>query len=307
MSQFDRKATKEAMQVTSLAPDIAKYADQKALSALCRLAWVQPNVNPTKKSKANGVFSAVIAMTDGVADVSVWDPEVISMWLKNVGSIVMITGMSCSRRGPKSSDFAHAPGEWCFNVNKGCYTITVMKNTDDTMIPINGTVPDEWLRPKDVAPKDVVPYSGSQRSFSGLTIPGTEGCCDAPFDITCKATGLPHQAVCTVCRMIINVKQPFCSKRTDGGKCSTRAEETSPAISPFKEFDAKMEVMGHVRQRFSVPGNEDHEGIPAPKFMKFSDADSGEVMGQARVRVREDQGCPPPKFNDADSQGTPEG
>ena len=258
MNQFNRKGgPKTATLITSLAPDIAKYADQKALTMTCRLGYVQEQVHATKKSRANGVFSAVIVGTDGVADLSVWDPDVIAEWQSAVGSMVTITGMSCSRYGAGSEKFAFAPGDWCFNVNKGCYTITVLKGIDDKAIPVNGKVPDSWLRPMSTATPDHRDRSNSQLSVTNSNV----GCCDAPGDRTCKTTGKPHQAVCTVCRMIIKKDQPYCSKQ-DGERCAVQVGPTPPA-SPFKEFEGCLSSKDY-----------DYEGVPPPKVMKFSEAET---------------------------------
>ena len=60
--------------------------------------------------------------------------------------IVTITGMSCTRHKPASMDFARAPGDYGLNVNKGRYTITIIKGFDDPAIPKNGSCPPAWLR-----------------------------------------------------------------------------------------------------------------------------------------------------------------
>ena len=251
MNQFNRKGgPQEATTITSLAPDIGRYADKKALAMTCRLVWVQEKVHVTTKSKANGVFSAVIVGTDGIADVTVWDPEVIRPWQAAVGCMVTITGMSCARHGPASEKFAQAPGSWCFHLNKGCYTITVLKGVDDNAIPHNGKVPDAWLRPL-TGTTDPQP----DRSSSQLSIPTSNvGCCDAPGDRTCKATGKPHQAVCAVCGMRMNKAQPYCSKQ-DGERCAAQVGQTPPT-SPFKQFEG-------------CPFDAS-EGVPPPKAMKFT-------------------------------------
>ena len=85
-----------------------------------------------------------------------------------------------------------------------------------------------------------------------------EACCDAPGDITCKTSGMPHNAICTVCHMVMKKKQPFCSKRTGGALCSAGRVGPTPPPSPFKK----------------VEGSKEYGDCPPPKVMKFDDADN---------------------------------
>ena len=85
-----------------------------------------------------------------------------------------------------------------------------------------------------------------------------EACCDAPGDITCKTSGMPHNAICTVCHMVMKKKQPFCSKRTGGALCSAGRVGVTPPPSPFKK----------------VEGSKEYGDCPPPKVMKFDDADN---------------------------------
>lgn len=249
MSQFQRKS-REATQVTTLM-DLSQYKDLRNLLLTCRLGWVEEAANPAKKSKAGSVFSAVLILHDGIADLSVWDPEMIREWQKFVGLIVHIEGMSCSKRRPGSENFASAPGEYAFHVNKGQYTISVMKAMDLPEIPHNGKVPPMWLRSSSgCTPSDSV-WTPVKKAGAGA------GCCDAPNDITCRATGLRHRAICVVCRIAIDPNQPFCSKSVDGEKCKAYAQQTAPA-SPFREVDTKDAKRGRP-----------DADLPSPKILKM--------------------------------------
>ena len=255
MSQFDKKPKMDEKVITSLTDLGGMYGEHTNLTMRCRLGWVQGIVNPTKKSKAPGVFSAVLIGSDGVADLSIWDPETIQSWQAQIGSIVTITGMSCSRMKPASLDFARAPGDYTLNVNKGRYTISIMKGTDDPSIPKNGTCPPGWLRRAVTPPQSPRPSMWPSPISANFTQGGT--CCDTPDDPTCKVSGLAHVATCGACRGIVNEKQPYCSKQAPGSliKCSPalRIMATVPS-SPFKE----------------IASTREEEDLPPPKVLKMS-------------------------------------
>ena len=169
MSQFDKRSKMDELQMTSLAT-LVPYGDHTNLKLQCRVVWVQGNVNPTKKSRVPGVFSVVVAAKDGIADLSVWEPDTLPHWQKMTGAMVVISGMSCSKHKPASLDFARAPGEWGLNVNKERYELTVLKGYDDATFPKNGTVPAAWLRRATTPPQ-------SARDNSDYP----SACCTAPY------------------------------------------------------------------------------------------------------------------------------
>ena len=265
MSQFEKKAKMAEKVITSLADLGTMYGEHTNLTLRCRVGWVQSTVNPTKRSKAPGVFNAVLIAKDGIADCAVWDPETMPNWLSQVDAIVEITGMSCSRHKPASLDFARAPGDYGLNVNKGRYSFTIIKGFDDPTIPKNGSCPPAWLRravtpPQNPRPTEWPSPADTVSSWGGGTYKPQGGtCCDAPHDRTCKATGLAHVATCAVCNGLINELQPFCSRARPGSmvKCSAAARLTTMVpSSPFKEVFMTEEDRAN--------------GLPPPKRLKMA-------------------------------------
>ena len=261
MSQFDRGSKKPKMdpvEITAL-PDLSPYVDHNNLTITVRVGWVQENINPTQKSRAQGVFSAVLVGQTGLADISVWDPQMIKEWQKvarDGGSIVKITGLSCAKRSLTSGDFARSPSEYVLHANAGRYLITVMKGKDDPSYPKNGTTPQAWLR--SATSISATPPSPSHARGDSITSVA-KTCCDAPGDMTCKRTGALHQAVCFVCRRVIKEDQPFCSKQTGMVKCAPHVAGSLPP-SPFKED-------------FTHACDAD---APPPKVLKFTKDDDTE-------------------------------
>ena len=261
MSQFDKKAKMDEKMITSLTDLQGMYGEHTNLGMRCRVGWVQANMNPTTRAKVAGVFSAVLIGTDGIADLAIWDPDTLKSWQAQVGSIVTITGMSCSRIKPASLDWARAPGDYGLNVNKERYTITVMKGSDDSAFPKNGSCPTSWLR-RAVTPPQAprpthCPWSSTTTSTLGI---GRTTCCDAPNDATCKATGLAHVATCGTCNRLINDSQPFCSRQVPGSmiKCSPATRLTTKMSgSPFKEM-------------LTMPDEDDYD-VPAQKVLKMTE------------------------------------
>ena len=249
MSQFQR-ASKVAKDITSLS-DLSVYAGLKNLGGTFRIVWAEDEVF-TKGTSGKAVFSVILGMSDGIADLSCWDPTVHSDWTRYQGAIVSIQGMSCTKRSATFTGFGL--GEWILNINKGSYKIDVLQGLEDTSIPLNGRVPPAWLRPVSTG----VPPSPMSRSASVATMGGGGACCSAPNDPTCKATGFPHRAICVVCRLPINPAEPYCSKQTNRAMCSAQA------IPPFREILEK-------KREKEMDDDENQE--PPPKVLKFGSMD----------------------------------
>ena len=126
MSQFQRAAN-VSREVTSLLPEkIAQYALGKNLGGSFRVVSVADSITTTKGGKQN--YGIVIAMSDGIADLTSWDAGAHLEWLRlashGKGAMVHIQGMSCTKRSPLVQGFAN--GEWVFNVNKDTYKVDVL-------------------------------------------------------------------------------------------------------------------------------------------------------------------------------------
>ena len=145
MSQFQR-AVNVSREVTGLLPEkIAQYALGKNLGGSFRVVSVADSITTTKGGKQN--YGIVIAMSDGIADLTSWDAGAHQEWLRlashGKGAMVHIQGMSCTKRSPLVQGFAN--GEWVFNVNKDTYKVDVLHGLEDNSIPVNGKVPPSWL------------------------------------------------------------------------------------------------------------------------------------------------------------------
>ena len=243
MSQFQR-ASQGAKEITSLT-DVSIYGGLKNLGGTFRIVWTEEEVF-TKGKAGKAVFSVILGMADGIADLSCWDPAVHGDWTRFQGAIVSIQGMSCTKRNPTVTGFAL--GEWILNINKDSYKINVFNGVENTSIPVNGRVPPSWLRPVSAS----VPPSPSSRSASIATVGGGGACCSAPHDPTCKATGNLHRAICVTCRMVINPVEPYCSKQVNRAMCSAQA--TVVTQSPFREvLDKKREKETDVEDEIQEP------------------------------------------------------
>ena len=267
MSQFQRAAN-VSREVTSLLPEkIAQYALGKNLGGSFRVVSVADSITTTKGGKQN--YGIVIAMSDGIADLTSWDAGAHQEWLRlashGKGAMVHIQGMSCTKRSPLVQGFAN--GEWVFNVNKDTYKVDVLNGVEDHNIPVNGKVPPSWLR--QAAP--AVPSSPS--SWSNASQPtmgggGTGPCCSAPHHVTCRSTGNPHTAVCVTCRLPIDLSQPYCSQQTNRAKCSAQIQSTPQ--SPFRV------VLD--RKREKEKEEDDNDG-PPPKVLQFGGVDDKDNGG----------------------------
>ena len=92
----------------------------------------------------------------------------------------------------------------------------------------------------------------------------SQRCCDAPEGITCRATGNPHVriAVCAICHLPIDPKQPFCGEQVGGLLCEALLR-APPTASPFTTVDTSTAR----RPREPTPPTEGD--LPASKVLKF--------------------------------------
>ena len=257
-SSPNRKGKMAITLMTTLA-DLSLFKDHNNLLFRGRIGWVQKDV-VTKLGK-KPVFSVVLLLHDGLADLNVWDIKRHADWLQALNFIVEIEGLTCSRRSDSFAEqYAKAPGDLMLHANVEKYRIVVHKGNDDPNIPANPNIPDQWFRQK------------SMQSQQGGSAPGTltrgmgsqsaQRCCDAPDGLTCKVTGALHVrvSVCTTCKTPINPKQPFCGEQMGAIRCE--AVKSQPA-HPFSVLDATK-----ARERESTPSNELDEN-PLSKVLKF--------------------------------------
>ena len=266
MSQFEighAKKPKMALTAMTTFANLADYNDHNNLQFSGRIGWVQKDV-VTKPGK-KGIFSVVLINVDGIADLNVWDVDTHALWKRAIGCMVEIEGLTCSNRQPGNEDWARAPGDVILHANKGRYTIKVIKGMDNPHIPMNGCVPDLWLRSKSSQSQQGSAPPTPSRAIQGTAAPHTaKRCCDAPEGISCRATGNPHVsiAVCAICHLPIDPKQPFCGEQVGGLLCEALLR-APPTASPFTTVDTSTAR----RPREPTPPTEGDR--PASKVLKF--------------------------------------